>query len=136
MAVSLDEDGLSGVITFETYRAIGKGGPVTMCEVMPAYIKRNKKDSLQRFILENTRWADPTGKMCIDGRVFVSFTVGPDGQVYRTKVLKGMHPLFDAEALRVVQLLSGHFSSAICGGVALAHEMVVPVSFFLNSIND
>jgi hypothetical protein len=40
----LAEDGLSGVITLETYQAIGKGGPVMICEVMPTYLKRNKKD--------------------------------------------------------------------------------------------
>lgn len=49
----LAEDGLSGVITFETYHAIGKGGPVMICEVMPSYPKRNRKDNLLLFIRQH-----------------------------------------------------------------------------------
>lgn len=129
----LAEDGLSGVITFETYRTIGQDGPVMICEVMPTYLKRNKKDNLLLFIRQHVQWPENGGMICVEGRVFVSFVVGTDGKVYRTKVLKGIHPAFDAEAVRVVQLLNGHFSPAICGGIARPHEMVVPVSFSLES---
>ncbi|AHJ99610.1 energy transducer TonB [Hymenobacter swuensis] len=125
----LAEDGLSGVITLETYQAIGKGGPVMICEVMPTYLKRNKKDNLLLFIQQNVQWPSMGLRMQVEGKVHVSFIVGTDGKVYRTKVLKGIHPAFDAEALRVVQLLNGHFSPAICGGIARPHEMVFPVYF-------
>lgn len=105
--------------------------PIMVCEVVPAYKKRNRKDSLLLFVKENLQWPDKTGRMCIDGRVYVSFVVGEKGQVYDAKVLKGLHPLFDAEALRVVQLLDGHFTPALCGGVAKAHEYFLPVFFSL-----
>lgn len=134
MIEPLAEDGLSGVITFETYRAIGEGGPVMICEVMPTYLKRNKEENLLLFIRQHVQWPENGEMICVEGRVFVSFIVGTDGRVYRTKVRKGIHPLFDADALRVVQLLNGYFSSAICGGIAQPHEMVVPVSFSLESI--
>ena len=127
----LAEDGLSGVITLETYQAIGKGGPVMLCEVMPTYLKRNKKDNLLLFIQQNVQWPSMGLRMQVEGKVHVSFIVGTDGKVYRANVLKGIHPVFDAEALRVVQLLNGHFSPAVCGGIARPHEMVVPVYFAL-----
>ena len=127
----LAEDGLSGVITLETYQAIGKGGPVMICEVMPTYLKRNKKDNLLLFIQQNVQWPSMGLRMQVEGKVHVSFVVGTDGKVYRTKVLKGIHPAFDAEALRVIQLLNGHFSPAICGGIARPHEMVIPIYFAL-----
>ncbi|SDY17589.1 energy transducer TonB [Hymenobacter psychrophilus] len=129
-AVVLDEDdGLYDVITAETYWAIAHGGPVMICEELPTYRARNRKDSLGLFIQQNLRWPNP--RLCIDGRLFVSFIVGVDGQVYRAKVLNKLHPLFDAEALRVVQLLSGHLTPAVCSGKARPHEMVVPVTFWI-----
>ncbi|WP_460622697.1 energy transducer TonB [Hymenobacter tenuis] len=133
MAITLQKDGLSDTITLADYESAYKRGTIPMlCEVMPAYIKRNKKDSLPRFIQENLHWPAIGLRMDIGGKVFVSFVVGIDGNVYHTKILKSLHPDFDAEALRAVQLLSGRFSPAVCGGVARPHEMVVPVSFFLN----
>ncbi|MET4105777.1 TonB family protein [Hymenobacter sp. UYP22] len=127
----LAEDGVSGIITSETYRTIGKGGPVTICEVMPAYIKRNKKDNLLLFIQQNIRWPSMGLRMQVEGKVLISFIVDTDGNAYRFKVIKGLHPAFDAEALRVAQLLNGCFSPALCGGIARAHEVVVPVYFAL-----
>ncbi|MCA8833212.1 energy transducer TonB [Hymenobacter pini] len=80
-------------------------------------------------------WPAITGPLNVNGWVFVSFVVDTDGQVYQAQVRKGIHPLFGAEALRIVKLLNGRFSLAICGGVARAHEMVAPVSFFRNSVS-
>lgn len=123
------EDGRSNSVS---YRGFPEGSVgLIVCEIVPAYKKRNQKDSLARFIAQNLQWPDTTGRMCIDGRVYVSFVVGEKGQVYDAKVLKGLHPLFDAEALRVVQLLDGHFTPALCGGVAKAHEYFLPVFFSL-----
>ncbi|MBT9392022.1 energy transducer TonB [Hymenobacter sp. NST-14] len=126
-AAPLPEDGLTDIVTFETYRAIGHGGPVMICEELPTYRARNRKDNLGLFIQQNLRW--PHTREDVEGRIHVSFIVGPDGQVYRAKVLNKLHPLFDAEALRVVQLLSGHLTPAACGGKDRPHEMVVPVTF-------
>ncbi|WP_366671508.1 energy transducer TonB [Hymenobacter taeanensis] len=111
------------------YHAVASGGPIVICESVPAYQKRNKKDSLPLFVQEHLHWPVIGGRVDVEGRVFVSFVVGTDGNVYRAKIVKGLHPDFDAEALRAVQLLSGHFSPAICGGIARPYEMVVPVLF-------
>ncbi|GAB3231669.1 hypothetical protein GCM10027346_18310 [Hymenobacter seoulensis] len=131
--ITPQKDGLSDGVTLADYESVYKRGTIPMlCEVMPAYIKRHKKDSLPRFIQENLHWPAIGLRMDIGGKVFVSFMVGTDGNVYHTKILKLLHPDFDAEALRAVQLLSGRFSPAVCGGVERPHEMVVPVSFLLN----
>ena len=124
---SAPEDGLTNIITLETYRAINHGGPLMICEELPVYRARNRKDNLALFIQQNLRW--PNARLCVEGRILVSLIVGPNGQVYRAKVLNKLHPLFDAEALRVAQLLSGHLTPAVCGGKARPHEMVVPVTF-------
>ncbi|WP_414654753.1 energy transducer TonB [Hymenobacter sp.] len=56
-----------------------------------------------RFIRQNLRW--PTEAPQEGGRVFVSFVVDASGSIRDAKVMKGLHPAMDIEALRVVQLL-------------------------------
>jgi protein TonB len=41
----------------------------------------------------------------LEGKVFVQFVVQPDGHLTDLKVLRGLSPAYDAEALRVVQRL-------------------------------
>ncbi|RTQ47150.1 TonB family protein [Hymenobacter gummosus] len=40
-----------------------------------------------------------------EGKVFVTFTIDGTGAIHDAKVLKGVHPLLDAEALRAVRLM-------------------------------
>lgn len=42
----------------------------------------------------------------IEGRVFVRFIVDEQGKVLFPTIFRGLHPLLDAEALRVVSLMS------------------------------
>ncbi|NMC41387.1 MAG: energy transducer TonB, partial [Bacteroidales bacterium] len=39
------------------------------------------------------------------GRVVVRFVVSADGSVKRAEIVKGVHPVLDSEALRVVSLM-------------------------------
>jgi TonB family protein len=41
----------------------------------------------------------------ISGRVYINFVVNKDGNVEQVKVLRGVHPLLDTEALRVVKAM-------------------------------
>lgn len=77
-------------------------------ELLPIY-KNGDSEGLIEFMQKNVRW--PVGSEMLDaeGKVFISFVIGKTGQVRNVKVLKGIHPLLDAEALRVVRLLNGQF---------------------------
>ena len=39
----------------------------------------------------------------IEGKVFVNFTIEKDGSINEVKVIRGVHPLLDEEAVRVVE---------------------------------
>ena len=41
----------------------------------------------------------------IEGRVVVGFVIDTDGSITEPKVVRSVHPLLDAEALRVVKLM-------------------------------
>ncbi|WP_400193080.1 energy transducer TonB [Hymenobacter sp. B81] len=60
--------------------------------------------------------------------VFVSFLVDRQGHIQRPKVVKGIHPDFDAEALRVIGNL-GIFSPGRQNSQPVDVECVVPVPF-------
>ena len=51
---------------------------------------------------ENVNYPDEAKKNNISGRVTLQFTVEADGTVANVKVLRGVNPLLDEEAIRVV----------------------------------
>jgi periplasmic protein TonB len=60
--------------------------------------------ALLEFIAANTEY--PLTNACpIQGRVFVEFIIDEDGKVTNPKIVKGVDPFLDAEALRVASIL-------------------------------
>lgn len=59
---------------------------------------------LQQFVKDNLQMPFQARLQSVQGRVFVSGIVETDGSVSGLKIIKGIHPLCDAEALRVVGL--------------------------------
>ena len=57
-------------------------------------------DGLISYLQENIHY--PQNDICVVGRVFVNFIIEKDGSVTNVKTLRGLHPLFDEEAVRVV----------------------------------
>jgi TonB family protein len=66
----------------------------------------------------------------IQGEVLVSFIVRSDGKVESVKVVRGVHPLLDAEAVRVVSMLPT-WKPGIQEGKAVDVASTVPVKFIL-----
>jgi TonB family protein len=97
-------------------------------EQMPEYPGGNA--ALLEFIKNNTRYPEAAKADKIEGRVIVKFVVNTKGKVEDAGVIKGVHPLLDAEAIRVVSLLSGWLPGAQ-GGQPVNVWYMVPVSFSL-----
>ena len=57
--------------------------------------------ALMKYIKENLRY--PNSENCVTGRVIVQFTIGKDGTVKDPKVVRGIDPELDEEALRLVR---------------------------------
>ncbi len=60
---------------------------------------------LSRYLAENTSKPEVTDNYLMHGKVFVSFIIGKDGEVEpeSVKVVRGIDPLLDKEAIRVVK---------------------------------
>lgn len=60
-------------------------------------------NKFREYIARNLRYPEIAAENGIQGRVFVSFVVEPDGRVSNVRVVRGVDPSLDREAVRVVE---------------------------------
>jgi TonB family protein len=106
--------------------------PFVVVEEMPMY--PGGEGELLKFITENTQYPEAAKAQKIGGKVIVRFYVNTNGETEGLSVLRSVHPLLDAEALRVVDLLTG-FKPGKQGGKAVPVWYMVPVNFNLPETN-
>lgn len=59
--------------------------------------------AMMKFLSSNVKYPVEAQKNAISGRVIVQFVVMEDGTLSQAKVIRGVDPLLDEEALRVVK---------------------------------
>jgi len=87
--------------------------------------------TLLKYIADNTAYPAEARINKIQGKVIVRLVVGKDGTVSNVDVVKGVNPLLDAEAVRVVSTLPKFESPAKKGGVAVGIHYMIPIEFAL-----
>lgn len=115
-------------IGFKLPDQIIKEEPFVVVEEMPRY--PGGEGELLKFIAENTHYPEEAKAQKIEGRVVVRFVVNTEGNTEGISIIKGVHPLLDAEAIRIVSMLSG-FKPGMQGGEAVPVWYMVPISFAL-----
>ncbi len=70
-------------------------------EDMPKFMGSDQ-NAFRTWIQQNLRYPEIAAENGISGRVFVQFAVNSKGQVVDAKVIRGVDPALDKEALRVV----------------------------------
>lgn len=95
-------------------------------EEMPSF--RGGDAELLRFISENIRYPEEARKMNIQGKVVVRFVVTSEGTIKEVSVVNGVHPLIDAEAIRVVKMLP-LFSPGRSNGKPVDVWYAIPINF-------
>jgi protein TonB len=80
----------------------GEGnGPFMLVEVMPTF-KGGDINNFREWIIKRTVYPQMASDNGIEGIVYVTFIVETDGSVTNVNVTKGVDPLLDNEAIRVV----------------------------------
>ena len=87
--------------------------------------------ALMSFLSQNIKYPQEAKDNNIQGRVIVTFTVQPDGKVTDAHVEKSVHPLLDAEAIRVVSLMPAFNPALKADGTPVSVTTAVPVNFRL-----
>jgi len=86
--------------------------------------------ALRKFMVESVKYPEEAIKGNIQGKVFVTFVVKSDGTVGNARIARGVDPLLDAEAIRVVNLLPTWKPGKI-HGKEVNVSYTVPVQFAL-----
>jgi TonB family protein len=83
-----------------------------------------------KYISNNARYPEAAKADKAEGKVIVRFMVTSYGNAEDVTVLKGVHPLLDAEAVRVVSTLTG-FEPGTQGGKPVNVWYMVPINFVM-----
>ena len=103
---------------------------IYFAEEMPTF-QGGGLDKFREYIKNNTKYPEVAAEAGIQGRVRVSFVVERDGSVSNVKVISGVDPLLDSEAVRVVKS-SPKWSPGRQRGKPARVGYNVPVVFVLN----
>lgn len=119
--------------TADSQSLSGQGGkkesePFTVVEVMPVF--PGGQMALVQYIASHLKYPTVAQENGIQGRVFVSFVVGEDGYVEDVQVIKGVEPMLDKEAVRVIQSLP-RWTPGNQQGKPVRVKYTVPVTFAL-----
>ena len=114
------------ILVVNTKKKSQKKKILTTCvsETMPEFPGGNT--ALMSFIQQNIQYPDPD--ICITGKVIIQFIISTDGNITNAKIVRGVHPKFDKEALRVVKLMP-KWKPGTQKGKPVAMEYTIPVSF-------
>ena len=88
--------------------------------------------ALRKYIAENVRYPELAKENDIQGTVYVRFVVDEKGKVTNVELLRGVDPLLDKEALRVVQSLP-NWKPGKQRGKAVKVSHSVPIKFALKN---
>lgn len=97
-------------------------------EQMPAFCGGDA--ALRKYLAENTHYPEEAKEEGVQGRVVVNFVVEKDGSITDVKVVRGIDPLLDKEAVRVVKTMPKWIPGKQ-SLVPVRVRYVLPVSFKL-----
>lgn len=99
-----------------------------ICEKMPVF--PGGEIAMREFIAENIKYPEEAKMKKIQGKVFVQFIVDKNGNVVRPKISRGIAPLLDAEAIRVIKSMP-KWQPGFHGEKPVNVSLNVPVAFEL-----
>jgi periplasmic protein TonB len=83
-----------------------------------------------KYIAEKIEYPQICKEMNISGKVFVNFVVNENGKVEKVKVVRGVDPYLDKEAIRVIQSLPD-WTPGRQRGKAVKVQFTIPINFAL-----
>lgn len=108
--------------------------PVVEFPEVPAEFPGGAQE-LQLWLTKNTQYPQELIEKEIQGRVYVSFTVAVDGTIQNIKIERGVHPMIDSEAKRLVRSMPA-WKPATVNNVNVISRVVVPILFLLPKKTD
>tara|TARA_R110000782_G_scaffold1119_1_gene4136 strand:+ start:150947 stop:151510 length:564 start_codon:yes stop_codon:yes gene_type:complete len=102
--------------------------PIDYPDEMPGFIGGDK--ALYQYLSNNIKYPKIEIKRGVEGRVYVEFVVGKNGEISDIKILRGVSESIDAEAIRVIKAMPNWLPGKQKGrAVKVRYKM--PISFKL-----
>ena len=125
----LDED-LKNVEIVKSSK--GEDDAFLVVENMPKYAGKEASAGFREYVAKNLQYPEEAVKKGIEGKIYVSFIIEKDGTTSNVKILRGVNPLLDQEALRVVKNATS-WTPGKQKGEAVSVSFVFPVMFKLDN---
>lgn len=106
-----------------------KDGIYLMPDKLPEY--PGGTNALMKFLSDNIKYPVEAQKKGISGRVLIQFVVMEDGSLDNMKILRGVDPMLDEEAMRVVKTMP-KWIPGMDKGDAVKVRFTLPISFNLS----
>ncbi|MCB8963860.1 MAG: energy transducer TonB [Bacteroidales bacterium] len=97
------EDAAVKIVEFtEQEEEVEEYTPFVVVEEMPSFGPGGLEEFRNNYVQKNLKYPDVAAENGIQGKVYINFVVEPDGRVTNVKVIRGVDPILDKEAARVV----------------------------------
>lgn len=92
--------------------------------------------ALRNFIKNTMKYPEAASKNKLFGKVYINFLITKTGKVKQVKVARGIHPILDSEAVRIVKLLPDwkpgeQYPRGKIGSIKYAVSYTIPIEFKL-----
>jgi len=101
-------------------------------EDKPLFNGMDAEQGFREWVAKNTNYPAVAQENGISGRVYVEFSISRTGEVTDVKLLRGVDPLLDAEATRVIKA-SPKWTPGMQRGKPVKVKYQFPVNFKLNN---
>lgn len=117
------------IVEFEEEEEVEEEEVFFIVEDMPSF-QGEGQEGFRRWIQQNLRYPQIAQENGIEGKVYVQFAVNSKGEVVDAKVVRGVDPALDKEALRVV-MSSPKWDPGKQRGVPVKVQFTFPIVFVL-----
>lgn len=102
--------------------------PFITVEDMPVF--PGGESAMQKFVADNLKYPESAQKAGVQGRVTVRFIVGKTGEISDVRVIRGIDPECDAEAVRMIQSMP-KWTPGKQNGIAVPVYFTLPIVYRL-----
>jgi periplasmic protein TonB len=124
-----DQNTAIAIVEIEEEQAVEEAEVFFIVENMPEFPGGDLE--LRKHIAQNIQYPEIAKENGIQGRVFVQFVVNQKGEVEQVKVVRGVDPSLDKEAIRVINSLP-KWKPGSQRGKPVKVSFTVPINFQLN----